>query len=468
MICNVFVTAMTSVSGVTTVYTIRSSNLSLIIVTGCGNYCLRNECFAANRAVRAFGKTGFSTSRSNSFVGYNCVTGSGHSNCFSADFVSTADGAVNYAIVFTVNGTSRIYIIFLNCLCRSMLGELLAANVTVMILIVISALAYYFATVFTNVSTFSSCVCAKCLAAVVITAVILVCVNVRKSFTICSATLIACLLSSAGSGIIYALVLNHNSDCSPSSATLIPCASLNCVVVCSISGNLEVCSLVPLIVPVVSSSVGVHTAEDNVRISRRNFNLINAKLGVICHVNPLFAVTEEVCRKSCAINLPVRVGCEVKHRLYFCLTENSFCNCSTSRAFTALNTVSVGCGSCYNCPNLFSPYVTGSYSLNLTANCTNRIGCASYVCKLVVARIIIPNACIVNYSVTVACFREVKVGSLKNLVVPIVCCVVVHANEDKFCISVKDFSLVYAITIFIGHICPGVGVIIYEEVNSES
>ena len=349
-----------------------------------------------------------------------------------------------------------------------MLGELVAANVAVMIIIVICALSYNSATVFTNVSTFSSYVSAKCLAAIVITVVILVGVNVRKSLTVCSATLIACHFSSTSSGIIYALVFNLGSGCSPSSATFIPCAGFNCVMVCSICGNLEVCCLVPLIVPVIGSSAGVHTAEDYIGISRRNFNLINAKFGVICHVNPLFAVAEEVCCKPCTINLPVSVRSEIKHRLNFFLAENNLCNCSTNRTFTALYAICISCGSYYNSPNFFSPYVARSNSLNLAANCTNGIGCTSNFCEVVVARMSKPYATIVNYSVAVNIFCKCKVLCLKHLVVPVVCCVIVHANKDKICVSVKNVSFINAVVICIGHICPSKDIVFSIEVNSES
>jgi hypothetical protein len=111
--------------------------------------------------------------------------------------------------------------------------------------------------------------------------------------------------------------------------------------------------------------------------------------------------------------------------------------------------------------------MTGSNSTDVTANAAYCILCAGYFGIFVCAGVVIPSACIVNNSVAVACVGERKISCLSNLVVPIVRSIGVHANEDEMCMSVNDFSLINAVTVFIGHIYPR-STVTAEEVNSES
>ena len=102
-------------------------------------------------------------------------------------------------------------------------------------------------------------------------------------------------------------------DKRPGSAALIPGAFLNCIMVVS-AVILKVCGLVPLVSPVVSSSRGVHSAEDDVLNSGRNGALINAVAVCVGHIEPLLAAVPGISREACVISLPIGVGCKVECR----------------------------------------------------------------------------------------------------------------------------------------------------------
>ena len=332
------------------------------------NNCLCNENFITSGAVRAFSKTGLCASRSNSRINNCCMTESIYFvSCVSVIATCTCVGCVTCS---STCRSSNFYVVIVTELriCHDLC---------------ISSVASVALSGFCTVSCASSVIIRN-----------IACEGVTKCITICSFALVASLCCSACSGIVNAFMLYFNGDSTPCSATVIPCSGFNCVMVSSISRNLKVCSLVPLVVPVVSSSGGVHTAEDNIGecLIRRNFNLINLKLRVVCHANPSLAVTEEVCCKSSIRLLPVRVGSEVKHCLCRCFIRNDVFNFATNRAITNLFTVCICTRLSYKCPNFVYPYVTGSNSLNLATNGTNGIGSTSNFCKFVVARIVIPNA----------------------------------------------------------------------------
>ena len=114
------------------------------------------------------------------------------------------------------------------------------------------------------------------------------------------------------------------TECAPGSATLIPCAFLNAIMVGTISRNSKICCLVPFVVPVISGSAGVHSTEDyaGVFLICRNCNLIHSQARVIGHTNPCLAVSEEVSSETCIRLLPIRAGGEIK---FFGLTGGSAC-----------------------------------------------------------------------------------------------------------------------------------------------
>ena len=114
------------------------------------------------------------------------------------------------------------------------------------------------------------------------------------------------------------------TECAPGSATLIPCAFLNAIMVGTISRNSKICCLVPFVVPVISRSAGVHSTEDyaGVFLICRNCNLIHSQARVIGHTNPCLAVSEEVSSETCIRLLPIRAGGEIK---FFGLTGGSAC-----------------------------------------------------------------------------------------------------------------------------------------------
>ena len=115
---------------------------------------------------------------------------------------------------------------------------------------------------------------------------------------------------------------------SPCSATLIPGTIFNGEMVSTVSGNGKVSSLIPLIVPVVSRSIRIHSAENNLGIGLigRNLNLINSKGAIIGHTNPCFAISEEIRSKTSIIYLPIRVGSKVKILGLACCTCKDCCH----------------------------------------------------------------------------------------------------------------------------------------------
>ena len=119
-------------------------------------------------------------------------------------------------------------------------------------------------------------------------------------------------------------VLASRTKCAPGSAALIPGACLNGIMVSTAGRNNKVSCLVPFVVPVVSRSAGVHTAEDNVGVflSCRYYNLIYSKGGVIGHANPCLAISEEISSETSVTLLPVSIGCKIK---FFRLTGSSTC-----------------------------------------------------------------------------------------------------------------------------------------------
>ena len=99
----------------------------------------------------------------------------------------------------------------------------------------------------------------------------------------------------------------------PRSGTLIPGAFCHCIKCLRICRNCKVGCLVPLIVPVVSGSTRIHTAEDHTGISKRKFCGINAGISNLSHINPSFTISEEVNCESCAFYLPVSIRLKVNY-----------------------------------------------------------------------------------------------------------------------------------------------------------
>ena len=77
----------TSMSGVTTVYAVRSSYNSLVIVSKCVNNSLLNKDLTANRALLALAKTGQGTGRCYRRYNFFCVVGAKICFAYIADIV---------------------------------------------------------------------------------------------------------------------------------------------------------------------------------------------------------------------------------------------------------------------------------------------------------------------------------------------------------------------------------------------
>ena len=103
----------------------------------------------------------------------------------------------------------------------------------------------------------------------------------------------------------------------PCTFALIPGALCYGVAVGTISGDLQVRSLVPFVVPVVGKIAGSHTAENNVGIARGNRDFIIA-IGIrIGHVQPVVVFAgciPVVNSEPCAVHQPVGIGLQVQGR----------------------------------------------------------------------------------------------------------------------------------------------------------
>ena len=119
----------------------------MTISSNCG---LRNENFVTNRAVRAFCKTGFGTSRSNCFI--------------------------SYCIIFTV--CYRLIAVFtvMRTCCSCMLTHISVTNITLMVLIGICAIRHCFFAPITLMIVWRKVYTMRILNAANVTVVILVCV----------------------------------------------------------------------------------------------------------------------------------------------------------------------------------------------------------------------------------------------------------------------------------------------------
>ena len=172
------------------------------------------------------------------------------------------------------------------------------------------------------------------------------------------------------------------TECAPGSATAVPGALLNGIVISSTSRNSKICSLVPLVVPVVCRCVRIHSAEDNVRIGLigRNLNLINAVSVRVSHANPGLAISEEICCKTSVIYLPVCIGSEIKSLGLGCRRRNdgqAHKNCHKSNKSNQNST-------CLHC---FSPFQRFMYVfhampiISLRYFIVNRKNKKKYLCQ---------------------------------------------------------------------------------------
>ena len=120
----------------------------------------------------------------------------------------------------------------------------------------------------------------------------------------------------------YVSVFACGTVCRPCSAAAIPCTFFYCEVVSATCGNCKVSCLIPFVIPVISCCAGIHTAENNVRISFSCGNLyfINTVAIGVSHRNPCFAISEEICCKTCVALLPVSIRSQVKILRLRCCT----------------------------------------------------------------------------------------------------------------------------------------------------
>ena len=95
----------------------------------------------------------------------------------------------------------------------------------------------------------------------------------------------------------------------PRSIAIIPCAFCYGIAYLVVGRNHKVVCLVPLIflIPVVSSSSGIHTAEDQIGVSVRKLCSVNTCIANLSHINPSIAITEEVNCESSVCLIPVIV-----------------------------------------------------------------------------------------------------------------------------------------------------------------
>ena len=138
------------------------------------------------------------------------VTGSFNSNCLLADNVSQANRAVNYEIVASVFSTCCRSFIFLNCFCRC----------------VTESLALNYATVFTSLGSFASCVCPNVICAKVCFASIAVAVVIFVNMTKLCNNLCVCMLIVVSTCIcLNAFFCTCRSCCYH--ANVVVCSSVN-------------------------------------------------------------------------------------------------------------------------------------------------------------------------------------------------------------------------------------------------
>ena len=132
---------------------------------------------------------------------------------------------------------------------------------------------------------------------------------------------------SGSSYLGYVIVLMNEGVLSPFAVALIPSALCNYVAVSIICRNNEVRCLIPLIIPVIFCSAGVHTAEDYIDITLIDVCFPNAVPIFISHIDPKLAVTEEINCKSCIIDLPISIGNKIEN----------YCNLGFNRFFDLYN-----------------------------------------------------------------------------------------------------------------------------------
>ena len=105
--------------------------------------------------------------------------------------------------------------------------------------------------------------------------------------------------------------------------------------------------MTPLVIPVISSSAGIHAAEDQSGISARNFCGINVGISDLCHANPGISVTEEVNCETSVILFPFSVGNKINNKMLgrLIICNSFFKRCITARIRPVIKTIilEVGC-----------------------------------------------------------------------------------------------------------------------------
>ena len=135
-----------------------------------------------------------------------------------------------------------------------------------------------------------------------------------RSFTILS----TCSGNNYSSLTCRSVSASLGSDKRPCSATIIPGTGFNGIVIVG-AIILKVSSLIPLIVPVISGSRRIHSAEDNILNSCGNGTFVNAILISIGHIEPFITTIPGVKGEASVIYLPVRVGSKVNNGICSCL-----------------------------------------------------------------------------------------------------------------------------------------------------
>ena len=302
----IIISAMTGVSGVTLLCTSRICNFSFVLVS-CSRDCFRSlDYVTTNRAVYLFCHTGLGTSRIYLRLSFFCV------NCAKALFTNLAvtcavilvtccrnglclgviciiitsvclftfglasGSSSNFALVPIVTDSRDIFCVGMSCI--------MLTSVSLNALILASSRSSYFGLVR---------VAERC--------------NLVSNVRVAARTSIGCITSLCTSRCsygccVFALVLYINTP-----STIIPRTWSNSVTYVIIGRNYKVVCLVPHVIPAVSSSSGIHTAEDQTGISMRKLCSVNSGSANLCHINPSFTITEEVNCESSVVNVPVIV-----------------------------------------------------------------------------------------------------------------------------------------------------------------
>ena len=123
-------------------------------------------------------------------------------------------------------------------------------------------------------------------------------------------------------------VVACRTKCAPASAALIPSTLCNGVMVSTIGRKSKIFSLIPLVAPTIRGGAGIHSTENNIRVSCRKSSLIHTVLIGIGHIDPLFACgsTPGVNCKTGIIGFPVIIRSQVNRNISACSTCEDCCH----------------------------------------------------------------------------------------------------------------------------------------------